>query len=338
MTKFKVPRIVRPKDKTNATLRHGVETHINLYRKLLKFFPCPEGQVVFVMEGNVFDIRTMTWGRTYGTGYQRSPRTPSEKKCILCGGKENLQRHHLIQRKNNGTNVQENIVYLCRSCHEDVHAGRVYIPVDGVKQWRALGTMNAITGKLREMPWLTFVPAPDVAQTRKKLGLGKGHENDALAAVAAFCSCAEIDETYMVELTLVKFRRHNRARIHAVRDRLYKVDGKIVAKNRKKMTDQREPSFADISPLPPKKQSKLKVYPGAKILNPLREKMPTIAGDVWIHTPTGRRFVAAGVASRKYLYSPQLKEIVGKTYINPKECRRIIHNEGMVVMYNSLYH
>ncbi|WP_342670490.1 HNH endonuclease, partial [Fervidicola ferrireducens] len=106
----------------------------------------------------------MTWGKTYGAGYQKSPRTPVEKKCILCGTQEHLLKHHLIQRKSDGTDVRENLVYLCKNCHEDVHAGRVYIPVDGVKQWRALGTMNAIMGKLRKMPRLEFVPASDVAQ------------------------------------------------------------------------------------------------------------------------------------------------------------------------------
>jgi len=337
LTKFKVPRNVRAENRTNATLRHGIETHLNLYKKLLKFFPFPAEQVVFVMEDNVFDVRSMTWGKTYGTGYQKSPRVPAEKKCIICGAEDNLQKHHLIQRKRCGTDVQENLVYLCRDCHEDVHAGRVYIPVDGVKQWRALGTMNAIIGQLRKIRWLKFVPASDVAQMRKRLELEKSHANDALAAAAVFCNCPEIDKTHMIELTLAKFRRHNRARTHTVRDRLYKVNGEIVAKNRRKRTDQKEPSFADISPLPPEIQRKLKVYPGTKILNPLRKEMPTIAGDVWIHIPTGKRFVATGVVSQKYLYSPQLKKIVGKTYVKPEECRQVLHNEGMVVMYNSLY-
>jgi len=331
LTKFKVPRIVRAKGRINATLRHGVETHLNLYKKLLKFFPFPVEQVVFVMEDNVFDIRTMTWGKTYGTGYQKSPRTPAEKKCILCGTKENLQKHHLIQRKSGGTDVKENIVYLCKDCHEDVHAGRVYIPIEGIKQWRALGTMNAIMGKLREIPRLEFVPALGAARMRKKLGLEKGHANDALAA-AAFCNRAEIDETHGIELTLVKFRRHSRARIHAVRDRLYKVDGRIVARNRRKRTDQKEPSFADISPILPEIQRKLKVYPGRKFLNPSRKEMPTIAGDVWVHIPTGKKFVATSVISLNYLYSPQLREIVGKLYVDPRECRRVLRNEGIVVI------
>jgi 5-methylcytosine-specific restriction endonuclease McrA len=337
LTKFKVPRIVRSKKKLNATLRHGIETHLNLYNKLLKFFPFPGEQVIFVIEDNVFDIRTMTWGKTYSTGYQKSPRVPAEKKCIICGTKENLQKHHLIQRKKGGTDVQENIVYLCKDCHRDVHAGRVYIPIDGIKQWRALGTMNAIMGKLRRETFLNFISASDAAKKRREMGLEKWHANDALATAAAFCNCTRINTIHEITLELVKFRRHSRARIHALRDRLYKIDGKVIAKNRRRRTDQKEPSFADILPLSKEERSKLRTYSGTKILNPLRKETLTILGDIWVHIPTGKRFVAGGVISRNYLYSPQLKEIVGRAYINPKECRRILHNEGIVVMYSSLF-
>lgn len=332
LAKYKAPRNVRSRNKSSATLKHGVETHLNLFTRLLKYFPFPKNQVSYVMEDNVFDVRTMTWGKTYGEGYRQSPRTKAEKKCIVFDATEGLHRHHVIQRKDGGTDVAENLVYLCRDCHKDVHEGRIYIPIKGIKQWRALGTMNAIIGRLRNVPWVEFIPADVVARIRRNYDLAKGHDNDALATAVVYCDAEEIDTAQSIDLRLVKTRRHTRARIHAVRDRLYKVDGKIIARNRKKRTDQKEPSFADISPLPPEVQSKLKVYPGTKILNPLRKEMPTIPGDVWTHVPTGRRFVATSVISRNYLYSPQLREIVGKPYVDPRECRRVLRNEGIVVI------
>ncbi|RDV83919.1 RRXRR domain-containing protein [Ammonifex thiophilus] len=332
LTKYKVPRDVRSRDRSNATLRHGVETHLNLYRKLLRFFPFPAHQVQFVMEDNVFDVRAMTWGKVYGADYQKSPRVPeSERKCVLCGSREGLHRHHLVPRKRGGTEVRENKVCLCKGCHEDVHAGRVYLPVGGVKQWRELGTMNAVVGVLREVPWINFVPAPDAVLKRRELGLEKGHAEDALAAAAAFCGSAELRTSWERCFTLVKFRRHSRARVHAQRDRLYKINGVIVARNRRKKTDQKEASFADISPLPREWQRNLKVYPGTKVLNPFRRDTPSVGGDVWVHVPTGKRFVVTSVTSKEYLYSPQLKEIVGKPYVRPDLCRRVIRNEGIVV-------
>lgn len=332
LTKFKAPRNVRSKDVTNATLRHGVETHLNLYRKLLGFFPFPPHQVEFVMEDNVFDVRAMTWGKVYGAGYRESARAPeSERKCILCGSREGLHRHHLVPRKSSGTEVRENKVYLCESCHGEVHAGRVYLPVKGVKQWRELGTMNAVIGVMREVPYINFVPVPEVVLKRKELGLGKEHADDALAAAAAFCGYTGLDRSLERHLTLVKFRRHSRARIHAWRDRLYKVDGVIIARNRRKRTDQKEASFADVYPLSREQQRKLRVYPGVRLLNPFRGDAPCVGGDVWVHKATGRRFVATGVVSKVYLYSPMLEEIVGRPYVHPGECRCVIRNEGIVV-------
>jgi len=332
LTKFKAPRNVRSVNRASATLKHGIETHLNLYRKLLRFFPFPECQVQFVMEDNMFNIRAMTWGNTSDTDYQKSPRTSiKEKKCVLCGSLEKLNQHHLIPRKMGGTNIPENKVYLCEDCHRDVHAGRVYLPVTGIKQWRGLGTMNAIIGVLRRLPFIYFVPVSDMVSKRNALKLEKDHGNDALATAAAFCDCTMIDTSFEKRLILVKFRRHIRAHTHAQRERHYKVNGVMIAQNRKKRTDQKEPSFADVSPLSPDQQRKLEVYPGVKLFNPLRENALCTGGDVWVYVPTGQRFIAKGVTSKTYLYSPMLESIVGKSYVRPDKCSRIVHNEGIVV-------
>ena len=147
---------------------------------------------------------------------------------------------------------------------------------------------------------------------------------------AIFAGTSEIDQSTEKYLDLTKYRRHSRSRIHAHRDRLYKVNNKIVARNRHKRTDQKEPSFSDIS-VSPTDQENLKVYPGIRIIKPFRSNAPTISGDVWQHIGSGSRFVATGVTSGKYLYSPQLKDIVGKPYIRPDQCRLVIRNEGIVV-------
>ena len=102
-------------------------------------------------------------------------------------------------------------------------------------------------------------------------------------------------------------------------------------RNRRKRTDQGEPSLADISPLAPEQQRNLKVYPGIRVPKPFRKDMPSIAGDVWVDMSTGKRFVATSVMSKNYLYSPGLKDIVGKPYVHPDCCRRVIRNEGIVV-------
>ena len=330
LTKFKQPRYYRSKDKMNATLRHGIETHLNLIAKLKRLLALPSCQTQAIMEDNVFDVRTMTWGPTSGKGYQQSPRFSKAKACFVCNSVHNLNGHHLLQRKRGGTDVSENKLYLCESCHSDVHAGRIYLPVTGISQWRALGTMNAIIGCLRKESDIIFIPAPLSVKKRQDLGLPKSHSHDALATAVTFTDPSKIEQSTETYLELVKYRRHSRSRIHSHRDRLYKLNNKIIARNRHKRTDQKEPSFSDIS-VSPMDQKGLKIYPGLRVLKPFRSNMPTIAGDVWQHIQFGSRFVATGVISGQYLYSPQLKDIIGKPYIRPDRCKLVIRNEGIVI-------
>jgi len=328
LTKFKKPRNIRSLDKLSATLRHAVDIHLNMYSLLQRLCPSPVYQTERVIEDNTFDTRAMTWGPVRGREYQKSPRqAETDKKCLICGETSNLQRHHLIQRKQNGTDVRENLIYLCRSCHEDIHAGRVYLPVKGINQWRALGTMNAVAGILNQVSGLRHVPASDMALARKTLGIEKGHGNDAVAAGVAYSRCHEVVDTGSY-LLLKKTRRHNRARVHAVRDRLYKIDGRVVAKNRRKRTDQKETSFAE---LPEGLKKKVKVYPGVKLINSLRGDAITVPGDIWAHKQTGRRFIAESVMSKSYIYSSALENVIGKPYVSPEQCRRLLRNEGVVI-------
>ena len=142
-----------------------------------------------------------------------------------------------------------------------------------------------------------------------------------------------MDRSQELYISLKKFRRHNRARIHSVRERSYVIDGKIVAQNRNKRGDQATNALANIQPVSAEFSRKLAVRPGVKLYNPDRKSVPTIGGDVWVHAETGKAFVATGVQNKGvYLYSPGLKAITGKPYISPEHCRRISRNDGMAVV------
>src|ERR1700690_280811 len=333
LAKFKKPRYIRSQDKTSATLQQGVDVHLALYGQMHKLCPLPIYQTVQGLEDNVFDVRTMTWGTTTGKGYQQSPRVDVlVKVCLLCGTNKGLHEHHLITRKKGGTDVAENKRYLCKGCHEDVHTGSVYLPVKGIRQNRALGTMNAIAGVLRQNRGILRIPASDMAAKRRALGIEKEHGNDAVCAAAAIFGCFSVDFSEELYVQLTKFRRHNRARIHAVRERNYVIDGKIVAQNRNKRMDQKTDSLSDLQPMDLEIRRKLVVRAGVKLYNPDRKTVPTVGGDVWVHNEIGKHFVATGVQnSGQYLYSPGLKAITGKAYVKPEHCKRIFRNAGMFV-------
>jgi len=47
--------------------------------------------------------------------------------CALCGSTKDITLHHLIYRQFGGANEKENFLSVCRSCHNDIHAGKLDI-------------------------------------------------------------------------------------------------------------------------------------------------------------------------------------------------------------------
>ena len=48
-----------------------------------------------------------------------------EFTCQLCGSHRHLQIHHIEPRSKGGDNSEDNLLTLCRDCHDGVHHGRM---------------------------------------------------------------------------------------------------------------------------------------------------------------------------------------------------------------------
>ena len=64
-------------------------------------------------------------------------------KCRHCSCRMNLDPHHVVFRSQGGENSANNLLTLCRRCHDDIHGGRLRLEVVGmfpfdleVKFWR----------------------------------------------------------------------------------------------------------------------------------------------------------------------------------------------------------
>lgn len=44
--------------------------------------------------------------------------------CKRCGATEHLEKHHIIQKSEGGSNSKKNLEYLCKDCHDLEHAHR----------------------------------------------------------------------------------------------------------------------------------------------------------------------------------------------------------------------
>lgn len=340
--KCRPPRYESRGKRVPVTLRHGVETHRKLMVKLARLAPLPERQITRAFQSVALDLRALIYGKPRaGSGYQVSPvgKRPGEKVrafvirrdggCIGCGAQTDLHDHHLRRHARQGSNRAANLVALCADCHEDVHAGRLTLPLRGSAQWRDAGTLNAICGKLQKLvPETGWVPVPTVAMQQARHALvGSG----AVAVAAALCGSGAVDQREAVVVNMEQFRRHRRAHIHAQRDRLYSLDGKVVAHNRKKRCDQGDvDSLAEFRARHPTDVGRLQVKKAVRLYAPDRNQAPAVGGDIWLYQ--GQPFVVHGIKDRgRNLHSRELEPLIGKTYLPVVKAVRYLRNSGMVV-------
>ncbi|EIX9398847.1 TPA: HNH endonuclease signature motif containing protein [Pseudomonas aeruginosa] len=54
-------------------------------------------------------------------------KTREEHKCELCSKDMNLHGHHIIDLGFGGNGEPENILVVCKSCHDKIHNGEIVI-------------------------------------------------------------------------------------------------------------------------------------------------------------------------------------------------------------------
>ena len=346
MVKFRAPHWQNRKHSQSRTLDHLLQTHLNLYQRIETLCPLPDSQLIRAFENARFDIRTMLYGKPdTSSDYQRSPIGNDDKKsprefvvhrdggCVICGHTKALQSHHVRSRRQEGSDRIQNLLCLCESCHDDVHKGRLSLPLIGVKAHRAASLLNGLCAQLRKKSFL-FVPASEVAQHRQVLGLLKGHAVDALSCAAVLANVTQVQWSEAITIDFQQYRRHRRARIHAQRERNYKLGKKVMAQNRHKRCEQKTDSLEEFRRKHPNKVGQLEVQKAKRLRYPPPKDVVAREGELWAYK--GKRFVCHGTQNEgRYLYSPDLQELCGRKYISPKECVRILHNEGIVVKNKS---
>ena len=135
-------------------------------------------------------------------------------QCQYCHGKSGdnvLQVHHIESRKTGG-NAPNNLITLCKTCHERYHRGEIELSVKRGKSLRDASVMNVIKNRLYET---VKADNPDIEvrytygyrtkEVRITNGLPKSHIIDA-RVISGNVHAKESNEVW--ELTQV--RRHNR--------------------------------------------------------------------------------------------------------------------------------
>ena len=175
------------------------QSTIRIVNQLLRFINIKE----YHLEDVAVDIRALTEGKKlYRWQYQKSNRLDENIrksiilrdncKCMECG-KSNcvLEVHHIVPKRLNGKNNQDNLITLCSSCHDETKGQeelfiKHYQNMINGKNIRFDYAQHVMQGKswlrneLSKLGNLLLATGGDTANKRIDWGIKKSHSNDAL--------------------------------------------------------------------------------------------------------------------------------------------------------------
>lgn len=219
----------RVSSKNKGWLAPSVENKINSHLKIIedihKILPINK----IIVEVASFDVQKIKNPNIKGKEYQEGEQLGfwnvreyvlfrDSHTCQHCKGKSKdpiLNVHHIIQRKDGGSNAPSNLVTLCETCHSDYHKGKIDLKIKKAKSFKDsafMGIMRwAFYNKLKETyPNVNLTYGYLTKNKRIELGLDKTHYNDAYC-IANNLKANRLDEYYYYK----KVRCHNR-QIHKI--------------------------------------------------------------------------------------------------------------------------
>ena len=211
----------RPKGRLTPTMEAKVRAHENVIDDACSILPISK----IVVETASFDIQKIKdediEGRRYQEGEQLGyenvkayVRARDNFTCWNCGGHEHLEVHHIVQRKDGGSDRPANLITLCERCHTHHHDGThpLSIPFPENKGFRNATEMSTMRWFLLDRVRKSHPDIP-VEQTyghvtnwnRNHMGLEKSHSND------AFCIAGNLNASRYGEIyDITKVHCHNR--------------------------------------------------------------------------------------------------------------------------------
>ncbi len=216
-------------NKRNAILppsmKHKADAHFRAVQFVYKLLPISKIRV----ELGKFDVQKIQNPNIEGEQYQQGVLAWWENlkacakwrdggKCRVCGksprtdSSVRLEVHHIVRRADGGTDTLENVVTLCRECHEAHHRGERKLKLKRPPIHKGEAHMNAMRTQIQaiftivygcEMP-VQFTYGYKTAIARREHGIDKSHAND------AYC----IAGNFGAERNTFNMYRHRHVRAH----------------------------------------------------------------------------------------------------------------------------
>lgn len=216
-TRYRKPRFLNRRnsikeDRLPPSVKHKVQAHIDEIEFCKKILPVSD----LILEVSQFDTALMKnpslmnekvkhWGYQKGFNYGYSSRREAilhrDNYTCQCCGKRNcrLEVHHIKFRSNGGTDDEENLITLCKECHEGVHAGTIVLnkKPKKSKNLKYATHMSIIRSQLlKKYPDAIETFGFVTAENRNHLKLEKDHYIDACVVASDGLEFKELDVIY----------------------------------------------------------------------------------------------------------------------------------------------
>lgn len=224
-TRYRAPRFDnRVGSKNKGWLAPSVEnrigTHMAVINKVCRLLPVTNIKV----EVAAFDIQRIKNSDIEGEEYQMGSQLGfwnvreyvlwrDGHKCQHCHGRSKdsiLEVHHLLQRKDGGSDRPDNLITLCSTCHNGYHQGQFTLKKPkagfkgetfmGVMRWALVNRLKALYGDIVSVTYGYITK-----NTRIENGLEKAHYVDA-RCIAGHPNASPSSKVWH----MVKRRSHNR--------------------------------------------------------------------------------------------------------------------------------
>ena len=200
------------KNRLPPSVRHKVQAHIDEIEFCEKILPVSD----LILEVSQFDTALMKnpslmdekirhWGYQKGFNYGYSSRRSAilhrDNYTCQCCGKKNcrLEVHHIKFRSNGGTDDEENLITLCKECHDRIHAGIVVLNKKPKKSkcLKHATHMSIIRSQLlKKYPDAIETFGFVTSENRNHLKLEKDHFIDACVIASGGLEFKELDVVY----------------------------------------------------------------------------------------------------------------------------------------------
>jgi len=204
----------KPKGWLAPSIQHKLDTHIKLVENIKRLLPITR----IIVEVASFDIQKIKNPDIEGEEYLKGEQLGfwnvrayvihrDGHTCQHCRGKKKdkvLQVHHINGRSEGATDRPEELLTVCKTCHDEHHKGIDIIPKKKVRQFKAETFMSSVHWKLTELLGCEHTFGYITKSNRIKQGIEKSHVND------AFVIAGGTSQHRTISYGLKQVRRNNR--------------------------------------------------------------------------------------------------------------------------------